>query len=154
MKEFGLQFGYHNHNFEFANVEGKIPYFDIMFAELTGSRGHEMDMFWVAGPATIRWISSTSIPAASLFPPEGRYGSFLLTLMLLRVTSLLSVKALFLSRIIAAKDIAGMKYMIVEQDESRMEICSLTFRKHHQPYYKNPCLIPGIRKLHKIKRSV
>jgi hypothetical protein len=34
MKESGLQFGYHNHNFEFNTVEGKVPYFDVMLTEL------------------------------------------------------------------------------------------------------------------------
>ncbi|MBK8882364.1 MAG: sugar phosphate isomerase/epimerase [Bacteroidales bacterium] len=34
MKTSGIQFGYHNHNFEFGTVEGKIPYYDIFMAEL------------------------------------------------------------------------------------------------------------------------
>lgn len=47
MKEFGMQFGYHNHNFEFNTVEGKVPYFDIMLAELDKDLViMELDMFW------------------------------------------------------------------------------------------------------------
>ncbi len=47
MKEFGIQFGYHNHNFEFATVEGKVPYFDVMLAELDKDLvTMELDMFW------------------------------------------------------------------------------------------------------------
>ena len=34
MKEHGIQFGYHNHDFEFKPLEGKIPYFDILLTEL------------------------------------------------------------------------------------------------------------------------
>ena len=34
MKDTGIQFGYHNHNFEFGTVEGKVPYFDIFMEEL------------------------------------------------------------------------------------------------------------------------
>ena len=42
MKETGIQFGYHNHNFEFQTIEGKIPYFDIFLKELD----KELDLFW------------------------------------------------------------------------------------------------------------
>ena len=47
MKKSGIQFGYHNHNFEFDTVEGKIPYFDIFLAELDKDLvTMELDLFW------------------------------------------------------------------------------------------------------------
>jgi sugar phosphate isomerase/epimerase len=43
----GIRFGYHNHAFEFKELEGKIP-FDVMLAELDPKKVHmEMDIFWV-----------------------------------------------------------------------------------------------------------
>ena len=43
----GIRFGYHNHAFEFMELEGKIPY-DVMLAELDNNKcGMEMDIFWV-----------------------------------------------------------------------------------------------------------
>ena len=47
MKESGIQFGYHNHDFEFATVEGKIPYYDVLLPELNKDLvTMELDLFW------------------------------------------------------------------------------------------------------------
>jgi sugar phosphate isomerase/epimerase len=47
MKDAGIQFGYHNHNFEFDTVEGKIPFFDIFMKELDPDLvTMELDLFW------------------------------------------------------------------------------------------------------------
>ncbi len=47
MKKSGIQFGYHNHDFEFGTVEGKIPYYDIFLAELDKDLvTMELDLFW------------------------------------------------------------------------------------------------------------
>ena len=37
MKSVGIQFAYHNHNFEFANVNGVVPYYDIFMPEMDPS---------------------------------------------------------------------------------------------------------------------
>lgn len=43
----GIRFGYHNHAFEFEQMEGQIP-FDVMLKELDHKNvGLEMDIFWV-----------------------------------------------------------------------------------------------------------
>ena len=43
----GIRLGYHNHAFEFEQVDGQIPY-DVMLAELDPKKvGMEMDIFWV-----------------------------------------------------------------------------------------------------------
>jgi sugar phosphate isomerase/epimerase len=43
----GIRFGYHNHAFEFDNLDGQVPY-DLMLAELDAKHvGMEMDIFWV-----------------------------------------------------------------------------------------------------------
>ncbi|MEM8565062.1 MAG: sugar phosphate isomerase/epimerase [Bacteroidota bacterium] len=47
MKKVGIQFGYHNHNFEFADLDGTIPYFDIFLKELEPELvTMELDCFW------------------------------------------------------------------------------------------------------------
>jgi len=47
MKEVGIKFGYHNHNFEFANLDGKIPYFDIIMPGTDKDLvTMELDLFW------------------------------------------------------------------------------------------------------------
>lgn len=46
-KKYGIRFGYHNHDFEFRPIDGKIP-FDVMLAELDDKYvGMEMDIYWV-----------------------------------------------------------------------------------------------------------
>jgi len=43
----GIRFGYHNHAFEFTELEGQIPY-DVMLTELDPKKvSMEMDIFWV-----------------------------------------------------------------------------------------------------------
>lgn len=43
----GIRFGYHNHAFEFMEMEGQIPY-DVMLEELDPKKvSMEMDIFWV-----------------------------------------------------------------------------------------------------------
>jgi sugar phosphate isomerase/epimerase len=46
-KKAGIQFGYHNHNFEFKPQNGKLPY-DILLAETDPNLVKmEMDLFWI-----------------------------------------------------------------------------------------------------------
>jgi sugar phosphate isomerase/epimerase len=43
----GLKFGYHNHNFEFIPIDGKVP-FDLLLAETDASLVKiEMDLYWI-----------------------------------------------------------------------------------------------------------
>jgi sugar phosphate isomerase/epimerase len=46
-KKTGITFGYHNHNFEFQHLEGKLPY-DTLLAETDPALvTFQMDIFWV-----------------------------------------------------------------------------------------------------------
>lgn len=45
MRQQGITFGYHNHEFEFANLGGQTPY-DIMIEELEASVLLELDTYW------------------------------------------------------------------------------------------------------------
>jgi sugar phosphate isomerase/epimerase len=122
MKENGLQFGYHNHNFEFNTVEGKVPYFDIMLAELDKDLViMELDMFWTTkaghNPVDIFKKYPGRFPIFHLkdgYTKQPPYFDVIKDDIAPVGEGVIDFKAIF-----AAKDIAGMKYMIVEQDQSR-----------------------------------
>jgi sugar phosphate isomerase/epimerase len=122
MKDFGMQFGYHNHNFEFATVEGKVPYFDVMLAELDKDLViMELDMFWT--------MKAGHNPVDIIKKYPGRFHLFHLKDMYTHEEPFFEVikddlapvgeGVINFKDILAVKDIAGMKYMIVEQDDSR-----------------------------------
>jgi sugar phosphate isomerase/epimerase len=122
MKEYGIQFGYHNHNFEFDTVEGKVPYFDVMLAELDKNLvTMELDMFWATK------AGQNPVDLFNKYP--GRFRLFHLKDMYTKQDPFYEVikddiapvgeGVIDFKPIIAAGDIAGMEYMIVEQDQSR-----------------------------------
>jgi sugar phosphate isomerase/epimerase len=122
MKETGVQFGYHNHNFEFATVEGKIPYFDVFLAEMDKDLiTMELDLFWA---------TKAGINPVDLFKKyPGRFQLFHMKDMFTKEAPFYKVATsdfapvgegvINFREILAAKDIAGLKYMIVEQDSSK-----------------------------------
>jgi sugar phosphate isomerase/epimerase len=114
MKSRGLKFGYHNHDFEFESVEGSIPY-DILLSETDKELvTFEIDLYWIkkAGKNAIDYfnkypgrfelyhIKDMDNTEESYFTEVG--------------TGIINFKELF-----ACKDIAGMKYFFVEQDNYR-----------------------------------
>ncbi|HOS73615.1 MAG TPA: sugar phosphate isomerase/epimerase, partial [Bacteroidales bacterium] len=123
MKDFGIKFGYHNHNFEFDTVEGKIPYFDVFMTELDKDLvTMEIDLFWTtkAGQDPVEIINR--------YP--GRFELFHMKDMFtneppffttdgVRDFAPVGAGVIDFKRILAAGETAGMKYMIVEQDLSR-----------------------------------
>jgi sugar phosphate isomerase/epimerase len=46
-KKVGIQLSYHNHNFEFAPIEGGKSGFDIFIEEFSADMKFELDVFWV-----------------------------------------------------------------------------------------------------------
>jgi sugar phosphate isomerase/epimerase len=123
MKEFGLQFGYHNHNFEFDKVEGKVPYFDVMLAELDKDLvTMEIDLFWTtkAGQDPVE-IFKKYPGRFQLFHMKDMYTKEAPFFTTVGVKDFAPVGegVIDFRKILAAKDIAGMKYMVVEQDQSR-----------------------------------
>ncbi len=123
MKENGIQFGYHNHNFEFNTVEGKIPYFDVFMTELDKDLvTMEIDLFWATK------AGQNPVDIFNKYP--GRFQLFHMKDMFTHeepffttdgVEDFAPVGAgvINFKEILAAKDIAGMKYMIVEQDRTK-----------------------------------
>jgi len=123
MKEHGIQFGYHNHNFEFDTVEGKVPYYDVFMVEMDKDLiTMEIDFFWV------NKAGQNPIEIMNKYP--GRFQLFHLKDMFTQeapyfttdgVTDFAPVGAGVINfrEILAAKDVAGMKYMFVEQDSTK-----------------------------------
>jgi sugar phosphate isomerase/epimerase len=122
MKENGVQFGYHNHNFEFGTVEGKIPYFDIFLPEMDKDfMTMELDLFWT---------TKAGINPVELFKKyPGRFQLFHMKDMYTKEAPFFKTASddfapvgagvINFKEILAAKNIAGMKYMFVEQDSTK-----------------------------------
>jgi sugar phosphate isomerase/epimerase len=123
MKENGIQFGYHNHNFEFDTIEGKVPFFDILMVELDKELiTFELDLFWT--------IKAGQNPVEIFKKYPGRFQIFHLKDMYTSQASIFTTSGVSdfapvgsgiidFKTILAAKKIAGMKYMIVEQDSTK-----------------------------------
>jgi sugar phosphate isomerase/epimerase len=119
MKEVGIQFGYHNHNFEFATLDGIVPYYDIFMPEMDADLiTMELDMYWAtkAGQDPVEMFNK--------YP--GRFQLFHFKDMAQQSApfydvikdDITSVGAglIDFKRIYAARETAGMKYLFVEDD--------------------------------------
>lgn len=122
MKNYNIQFGYHNHNFEFNTIEGKVPYYDVLMVELDPALvTMEIDIFWVT--------KAGQDPVEMFKKYPGRFQLFHLKDMFTaeapfyhtdtRDFAPVGEGKIDFNAILAAKDIAGMKYMIVEQDHTK-----------------------------------
>jgi sugar phosphate isomerase/epimerase len=123
MKKNGIQFGYHNHNFEFGTVEGKIPYFDVFMVELDKDLvTMELDLFWT--------IKAGQNPVKIFKKYPGRFQLFHMKDMYTKQATIFTTNGVSdfapvgsglinFKEILAAKKIAGMKYMFVEQDSTK-----------------------------------
>jgi Sugar phosphate isomerases/epimerases len=122
MKEAGVQFGYHNHNFEFGPLEGKVPYFDVFLAEMDKEyMTMEIDLFWATK------AGQNPVELFKKYP--GRFQLFHMKDMYTREAPFFKTASndfapvgagvIDFKEILAAKNIAGMKYMFVEQDSTK-----------------------------------
>lgn len=119
MKDADIQFGYHNHNFEFANLDGIVPYYDLFMPEMDADLiTMEIDLFWVnkAGQDPIEMFNK--------YP--GRFQLFHYKDMLTNKAPFFDVikddicsvgaGVIDFKRILASKKVAGMKFGFVEDD--------------------------------------
>lgn len=119
MKGVGIQFGYHNHNFEFLNIDGIVPYYDLFLPEMDADLiTMEIDLYWVtkAGQDPVEMFNK--------YP--GRFQLFHLKDMYEETAPYFDVikddispvgaGLIDFKRILAAKDVAGMKHFFVEDD--------------------------------------
>jgi sugar phosphate isomerase/epimerase len=123
MKSSGVKFGYHNHNFEFAELDGKIPYFDIILpgtdADLVTM---ELDLFWTtkAGQDPVE-IFKKYPGRFELFHVKDMYTNQDPFFDTVGVEDFAPVGegVLDFSRIFAHAETAGVKYYVVEQDQTK-----------------------------------
>jgi len=122
MKEHKIQFGYHNHNFEFDTVEGKIPYYDVFMVELDKDLvTMELDLFWA--------IKAGQKPVEMFKKYPGRFQLFHMKDMFTKEAPFykpttndfapVGAGLINFKEILAAKKTAGLKYMFVEQDSTK-----------------------------------
>ncbi len=111
----GLQLGYHNHDFEFKELEGKLP-MDLMLAEC--------DKNLVKIELDLGWISHAGKDPLTYFAKHpGRFISFHVKDMnpnTKEVTVELGRGNIDFKRIFAKNKQAGVKHFFVEQDRSTM----------------------------------
>lgn len=119
MKSAGIQFGYHNHNFEFANINGIVPYYDIFMPEMDPDLiTMEIDLYWV--------IKAGQDPVEMFNKYPGRFqlfhfkdgtekGAPFYEVIKDDVTSV-GAGVIDFNRIYAARETAGMKHFFVEDD--------------------------------------
>jgi sugar phosphate isomerase/epimerase len=113
-KKSGMQFAYHNHDFEFMNFDGEIPYDYLLENTDPELVKMELDLYWItkAGKDPIEyfnkypdrfelWHVKDMEPGDEKFFAEVGHG------------------VIDFEPIFDVRDKAGMKYFFVEQDQSR-----------------------------------
>lgn len=113
-KKAGIQFGYHNHDFEFMNVEGQIPYDMILKGTDPKLVQMELDLYWTAFAGQ---------DAVTLFKNNpGRFPAVHMKDMAKtekREFAEVGMGSIDFQRILDAGKVAGLKHLFVEQDETK-----------------------------------
>jgi sugar phosphate isomerase/epimerase len=119
MKGAGIQFAYHNHNFEFLPTNGIVPYYDIFMKEMDANLiTMEIDLYWVtkAGQDPVEmfnkypgrfklWHFKDQLrPSAPIYEVEKE-----------DITPV-GAGSIDFKRILAARNISGMQHFFVEDD--------------------------------------
>jgi len=118
-KSAGIQFAYHNHDFEFIDFNGTMPYDMIMKGTDSDLVKFEMDLFWVtmAGQDPVEWFNKEpgrfhlwhvkdKVSDDNKYVVDGMDRFF----------APVGQGIIDFKRIFDARDISGMKYFFVEQD--------------------------------------
>jgi sugar phosphate isomerase/epimerase len=124
----GLQFGYHNHSFEFTPVDGKLPY-DIFLNNTDPNLVKmEMDLYWIANAGADPLAYFNRYPGRfHLVHVKGRAKDG-------EITEVKADNAIDWKAIFAQSDKAGIKHYFVEQDKSASPFDSIrtSFNYLHQ----------------------
>ncbi len=119
MKNVGVQFAYHNHNFEFANLDGVVPYYDIFMPEMDPDLiTMELDVYWATkgGQDPVEMFNKYPGRFQLLhFKDMAESNAPYYEVIKDDITSVGSGLIDF-KRIYAARETAGMKYYFVEDD--------------------------------------
>lgn len=128
MKNYGIRFAYHNHDFEFKEVDGLIPFTDIFLPESNPDfLTFEIDNYWV------KRAGFDPIEVMTQFP--GRFELWHIKDMEASEDQFFAPVGegiIDYAEILKVKDVAGMKYFFVEQDATRdgkaMEAIGTSFK--------------------------
>jgi sugar phosphate isomerase/epimerase len=113
-KEAGIQFAYHNHDFEFMDFNGTRPYDMIMEQTDPDLVKFELDLYWItkAGFDPVEYFNKAPgrFPLWHVKDMEPGDEKFFAEV---------GEGTMDFKRIFDARDTAGLKYFFVEQDQSR-----------------------------------
>jgi sugar phosphate isomerase/epimerase len=116
MRKVGIQFGYHNHDFEFAPIvggEGKLPYDLILAGTDPQVVKMEMDLYWItkAGQDPLKYFSAYPgrFPLVHVKDMDNTSRHFFTEV---------GQGTIDFKRIFAVAQKAGVKHYFVEQDET------------------------------------
>ncbi len=108
-RDAGLQFAYHNHDFEFENFDGTLPYDLLLERTDAGLVQMELDLFWIA--------KAGHDPLAYFDAHPGRFPlCHVKDMTTAGVQVPVGEGDLDFANIFAHADEAGMRYFFVEQD--------------------------------------
>jgi sugar phosphate isomerase/epimerase len=119
MKGVGIQFGYHNHNFEFLNTDGVVPYYDIFLKEMDADLiTMELDLFWAskAGQNPVEMFNKYPGRFQLLHFKDMKTNQPPFFTVIKDDICSVGEGVIDFKKIFAAKDIAGAKCIIVEDD--------------------------------------
>ena len=109
----GIQFGYHNHDFEFAPTEGRIPYDLILEATDANLVKMELDLYWITkgGQSPLAYFRKHPgrFPLVHVKDMDNTPGRYFTEVG----RGVIDFKEIF-----AASEQAGIKHYFVEQDET------------------------------------
>jgi sugar phosphate isomerase/epimerase len=131
-KQAGMQFGYHNHWFEFLPVDGKLPYDELLKLCDPGLVKFEMDLCWItaAGADPLKYFNAypgrfplVHVKDLKTMPKitSGGAQNYGDTVDLTEVGS----GIIDWKRIFAQSDKAGIKHYIVEHDHPKQPLESI-----------------------------
>jgi len=113
LKEAGLQFCYHNHDFEFTPIDDKIPYDLILAGTDPRTVKMELDLYWItkAGQSPLKYFSAHPgrFPLVHVKDMDATPKRFFTEVG----RGTINFKEIF-----ADSDKAGIKHYFVEQDET------------------------------------
>ena len=112
-REVGIQFGYHNHDFEFMALEGKLPYDLILAGTDPQLVKMEMDLYWItkAGENPLKYFSAHPgrFPLVHVKDMDDTPRHFFTEV---------GQGTIDFKKIFTAAQKAGVKHYFVEQDET------------------------------------
>jgi len=111
-RKVGIQFGYHNHSFEFTPVDGKLPYDILLNSTDPNLVKMEMDLYWIVNAGADPLAYFNRYPGRfHLVHVKGRAKNG-------DITEVKSDNAIDWKAIFAQSEKAGIKHYFVEQDKS------------------------------------